>query len=72
MLDIYQTQNVFQASDTPLWMMFYGVSGTCFGFWALGHRGIETMKATMVLLLKLSLSVMKTIGKKITEINPCK
>uniref|UniRef100_A0A914GRF4 Phosphate transporter n=1 Tax=Globodera rostochiensis TaxID=31243 RepID=A0A914GRF4_GLORO len=53
MLDIYNSQNVLQQGDTPLWMMFYGVSGTCFGFWALGHR------------------VMKTVGKKITEINPC-
>ncbi|KAL3075032.1 hypothetical protein niasHT_038967 [Heterodera trifolii] len=53
MLDIYNSQNVLQKGDTPLWMMFYGVSGTCFGFWALGDR------------------VMKTVGKKITEINPC-
>uniref|UniRef100_A0A183BKF8 Phosphate transporter n=1 Tax=Globodera pallida TaxID=36090 RepID=A0A183BKF8_GLOPA len=43
MLDIYNSQNVLQQGDTPLWMMFYGVSGT----------------------------FMKTVGKKITEINPC-
>lgn len=53
MLSIYNTRSVYQEGDTPLWMMFYGVSGTCLGFWLLGQR------------------VMATIGKKITEINPC-
>ncbi|KAF7632349.1 Phosphate transporter [Meloidogyne graminicola] len=53
MLSIYNTMSVMQQSDAPLWMMFYGVLGTCFGFWMLGQR------------------VMATIGKKITDINPC-
>lgn len=53
LLAIYNEGTVEKQGQTPLWMIFYGVSGTCFGFWALGHR------------------VMKTIGKKMTEINPC-
>jgi phosphate/sulfate permease len=39
LLAIYNTGSVERQGITPLWMMFYGVVGTCFGFWALGHRG---------------------------------
>uniref|UniRef100_A0A665WGK3 Phosphate transporter n=1 Tax=Echeneis naucrates TaxID=173247 RepID=A0A665WGK3_ECHNA len=40
---IYDQGGVMQDAATPIWLLFYGGIGICFGLWVWGRRVIQTM-----------------------------
>uniref|UniRef100_A0A3Q3W9S5 Phosphate transporter n=1 Tax=Mola mola TaxID=94237 RepID=A0A3Q3W9S5_MOLML len=40
---IYDQGGVMQDAATPVWLLFYGGVGICFGLWVWGRRVIQTM-----------------------------
>ncbi|PAV60167.1 hypothetical protein WR25_18512 [Diploscapter pachys] len=47
LLAVYRTEDVLQTSETPLYVLLYGVFAICVGLWVLGHIVIRTVGTRM-------------------------
>ncbi|PAV56237.1 hypothetical protein WR25_15685 [Diploscapter pachys] len=47
LLAVYRTEDVLQTSETPIYVLLYGVFAICVGLWVLGHIVIRTVGTRM-------------------------
>ena len=47
LLAVYRTEDVLQPSETPIYVLLYGVFAICVGLWVLGHIVIRTVGTRM-------------------------
>ncbi|CAB3397436.1 unnamed protein product [Caenorhabditis bovis] len=52
LIAVYRDHDVYQHSETPIYVLLYGVLAICIGLWCLGHK------------------VIRTVGTKMSEVNP--